>query len=177
MSDFKIKKETKTPEYSLETLKKRKHLRKGSLLLIGIAVLTLGSCRWATQPLAGKPAMHVPKIPKSEAIAIVDSMFSNKLSIVFDHDVQINLNNSTNTIIFEADGYNSEKKISYELTEYNYPSSNKQEILDFDEIKIITNYQFESDYILMIYYAYSDGIEWSVNSFIDFYTNRMGANK
>ena len=50
-------------------------------------------------------------------------------------------------------------------------------LFDFDEIKIITNYQFESNYIVMIYDAQSHNIEWSVNSFIDFYTNLMETNK
>jgi hypothetical protein len=164
MEGFKVEKETK---------KAKIYGRTARILLTpvfsGIALGSLACCGGI--PIGGYPVTTTTiALTKGQVVAIADSILSNELGIVMEHDVQFILSSNDQVIAFTADGYNLSNKIVYEYTgrsDYTwYESAN--ETLSADESAFISNDTFYDWKIVEITSIYEEGIS---NRLIAFVTN------
>ncbi|OHD56472.1 MAG: hypothetical protein A2Y33_15200 [Spirochaetes bacterium GWF1_51_8] len=170
--DFQLKKETFKPEYSADKGKSRKHAFAAVCIMLGVAIAAgTNSASAGGGPLGGDIA-YFPEITNvGEVKIIVDSEFKKHLPINFSTDMKISLKTGQGSIEFTADLYDKTSGIAFEWTgakEYGKNLKNS-EILSKDEIKLIKDYQFSSNYIVVLSTIYEYDLTEQVKTFIEFY--------
>lgn len=165
MNGFKIEKETKKPGVRNEASKVALSALFGCIILGGVA-----SCGGII-PTEGLPYTTTTiAVSKAEAVAIADSILSNELDIVMEHDILLTLSSNGQVIVFTADGCNQSDKIAYEYTgrcDYGWYET-ENEILSADETAFISNDTFYDWKIVEITGIYEEAIS---NRMIAFVTN------
>lgn len=122
---FEIKSETATPSYTIVPKKYRKSKLAAKYLATVAAIVSLNSC--VTMGDYVDPYTFEPQISKDSAISIVNGIFDSAWGSSFVRDSLIrleetvSLNDSTDTTVtlaFEADGYDTTQKVVYEMEEF-----------------------------------------------------------
>jgi hypothetical protein len=162
-------------DFKVEPEKKKRPLLKYSIYALFAALGIVGATGCFPYIYTDYPTMGTvttSTLDKAAVVQIVDSMFSDSLGIVMDHDRLFVLQTNDQVVIFEADGYSDSNRIAYEFTsgyDYYYESANST--LDYDEIDCISNYCFDGWRILILDGYDEIGISNEVDEFVYYYTN------
>lgn len=160
MEDFKIKTESRKPNYQSAFT----YPRKGASLIMGALILaSLSNCipiggDMVTAGIpAGEPA-YLQFYSKSNFNSVMNQLF-NEYNITMENDYTlVNLDGGSpdTQIDFRADGYNSEKHIAFEwIAAPNYQEEEDYEQLTDTEMELISSNYYDNTYLVIVDSVYT----------------------
>ena len=170
--EFQMKKVTGEPKYTLLEGKAQKHIFAAVCMMIGVSISVAVTPAPASEIAKDGDIAYYPSIyDVAQVKKIIDQEFKKHMPVNFTTDKKISIKTGKGTIEFIADVYQKDSGIAFEWTgAEDYDKDKKSsEVLSKEEMKLIKDYQFGSNYIVTLDTADEYELTEKVGQFIDFY--------